>query len=109
MEGKEYTSIDQLPLVLSVAQLAAVLGIGINSAYQLVRSNIIRSIRIGRQYKIPRNALEAYLYCTPKTFAVTQVVIGLPLATVAKVFFPIGTRSWKSWMPLPIRLSIFCL
>ena len=53
MEGKEYTSIDQLPLVLSVAQLAAVLGIGINSAYQLVRSNIIRSIRIGRQYKIP--------------------------------------------------------
>ena len=49
------------------------------------------------------------LYCTPKTFAVTQVVIGLPLATVAKVFFPIGTRSWKSWMPLPIRLSIFCL
>lgn len=38
MEGKEYTSIDQLPLVLSVAQLAAVLGIGINSAYQLVRS-----------------------------------------------------------------------
>ncbi len=61
MEGKEYTSIDQLPLVLSVAQLAAVLGIGINSAYQLVRSNIIRSIRIGRQYKIPRNALEAHL------------------------------------------------
>ena len=36
MKCKEYTSIDQLPLVLTVDQLAAVLGIGINSAYQLV-------------------------------------------------------------------------
>lgn len=61
MECKEYTSIDQLPLVLSVEQLAAVLGIGVNSAYQLVRSEVIRSVRIGRQYKIPKGALEAYL------------------------------------------------
>lgn len=57
----EYTSIDQLPLVLSVEQLAAVLGIGINSAYQLVRSGQVGSIRIGRQYKIPKSALEIYL------------------------------------------------
>jgi len=57
----EYTSFEQLPLVLSVEQLAAVLGIGINSAYQLVRSGRVGSLRIGRQYKIPRNALEAYL------------------------------------------------
>ena len=61
MEGKEYTSIDQLPLVLTVDQLAAVLGIGINSAYQLVRSGQVGSIRIGRQYKITKNALETYL------------------------------------------------
>ena len=61
MKCKEYTSIDQLPLVLSVAQLAAVLGIGINSAYQLVRSGQVGSIRIGRQYKITKNALETYL------------------------------------------------
>ena len=61
MEKKEYTSLSQLPLVLTVGDLAAVLGIGINSAYELVRSESIRSIRIGRQYKIPKNALEAYL------------------------------------------------
>lgn len=61
MKCKEYTSIDQLPLVLTVDQLAAVLGIGINSAYQLVRSGRVGSLRIGRQYKIPRNALETYL------------------------------------------------
>lgn len=61
MKHKEYTDFDQLPLVLSVTQLAAILGIGINSAYELVRSECIRSVRIGRQYKIPRNALEAFL------------------------------------------------
>lgn len=61
MECKEYTSIDQLPLVLSVEQLAAVLGVGLNNAYQLVRSEAIRSVRIGRQYKIPKDALKAYL------------------------------------------------
>ena len=60
-ENTEYRSLDQLPLVLSVEQLAAVLGVGINSAYQLVRSGQVGSIRIGRQYKIPKNALEIYL------------------------------------------------
>lgn len=54
-ENAEYRSLDQLPLVLSV------LGVGINSAYQLVRSGQVGSIRIGRQYKIPKNALETYL------------------------------------------------
>ena len=58
---KKYTSIDQLPLVLSVEDLADVLGIGINSAYELVRSGKVGSIRIGRQYQIPKNALETYL------------------------------------------------
>ena len=61
MKCKEYTSLDQLPLVLKVGQLAAVLGVGINSAYEMVRSEKIRSVRIGRQYKIPKKALEDYL------------------------------------------------
>ena len=61
MENKKYTNIEQLPLVLSVEQLADVLGIGLNNAYQLVRSSSIRSVRIGRQYQIPKDALEVYL------------------------------------------------
>ena len=64
MESKKYTSIEQLPLVLSVEQLAAVLGIGINTAYDLVRSKSIRSLHIGRQYKIPKDALEVFLSAT---------------------------------------------
>ena len=58
---KKYTSIDQLPLVLSVEDLADVLGIGSNRADVVVMSGKAGSIRIGRQYKIPKNALETYL------------------------------------------------
>lgn len=61
MKSKKYTSTDQIPLVLSVGDLTSVLGIGINAAYELVRSGRVRSLRIGRQYKIPKNALEDYL------------------------------------------------
>ena len=38
-----------------------ILGIGRNTAYELVRSGKIRSIRIGRQLRIPKDALAAYL------------------------------------------------
>lgn len=33
------------------------LGIGRNTAYELIRSGQIRSVRIGRQIRIPREAL----------------------------------------------------
>lgn len=52
---------DNLPVVLSVQQLAAVLQIGRNSAYELVKSGQIRSIRIGRTIRIPQTALFDYL------------------------------------------------
>ena len=41
----EYTEYAQLPIVLSVEQVAKVLGIGKNTAYELVRSGRIRSVR----------------------------------------------------------------
>ena len=56
-----YKNIEQLPLVLNVTQLAEVLGIGLNQAYGLVRSGKSRSIRIGRQYEIPKDALSKFL------------------------------------------------
>lgn len=57
----DYTNIDQLPLVLSVDQLAKVLCIGKNSAYDLVRSGRIKSTRIGHQIRIPKTALREFL------------------------------------------------
>lgn len=50
-----------LPLVLKVEDLMQVLYIGRNTAYRLVRSGKIYSVRVGRSYRIPRDALEEYL------------------------------------------------
>lgn len=54
-------SVEELPLVLRVEDLSMVLGIGRNTAYELVRSGQIRSIRIGRQLRIPRDELQRFL------------------------------------------------
>lgn len=56
----DYRSFDDLPLTLRVEDLMPILGIGRNTAYELVRSGKIRSIRIGRQLRIPKDALVAY-------------------------------------------------
>lgn len=60
MENK-YHSFDELPLTLRVEELMPVLGIGRNTAYELVRCGKIRSIRIGKQLRIPKQALIDYL------------------------------------------------
>ncbi len=51
------TSFDDLPLTLRVEELIPILGIGRNTAYELVRSGQIRSIRIGRQLRVPKDAV----------------------------------------------------
>ena len=52
---------EELPLTLHVKELATLLSVSRNSAYALVRSRKIRSIRVGRCYIIPREALAEYL------------------------------------------------
>ena len=56
-----YRSLDELPLALRVEELMPILGIGRNTAYELVRSGQIRSIKIGRQIRVPRDAVAEYL------------------------------------------------
>lgn len=53
--------LEELPLVLHVKDLPKILCISHNTAYNLVRSGEIRSIRVGRNYLIPRDALADYL------------------------------------------------
>lgn len=60
MENK-YRSFDDLPLALRVEDLMPILGIGRNTAYELVRSRKIRSIKIGRKIRIPCDAVVEYL------------------------------------------------
>ena len=57
----EYRSFDDLPLTLRVEDLMPILGVGRNTAYELVRSRQVRSIRIGRQIRIPKDAVLEYL------------------------------------------------
>ena len=56
-----YFNLEDIPLVLRVEDLSRALGIGRNTAYELVRSGQIRSIRIGRQLRIPRDELQRFL------------------------------------------------
>ena len=58
---KNFLNPEQFPLVFRVEDLMPILSIGRNSAYALVRSGAIRSVRIGRQLRIPRDALEEFL------------------------------------------------
>ena len=51
----------ELPVTLRVEDLMPILGIGRNTAYELIRSGQIRSVRIGRQIRIPRDALLEFL------------------------------------------------
>lgn len=56
-----YHDLQDLPVTLRVEELMPILGIGRNTAYELIRSGQIRSIRIGRQIRIPRDALLEFL------------------------------------------------
>lgn len=55
------TSFDDLPLTLRVEELMPILGIGRNTAYELIRSGQIRSIRVGRQLRVPKDAVLDFL------------------------------------------------
>ena len=57
----EYNFLDELPLVLRVEDLIPILDIGRNTAYELVHSGQIRSVKVGRQIRIPRDAVVEFL------------------------------------------------
>ena len=59
--NQKYTSVEELPLALRVEDLMPILDIGRNTAYELVRSGKIRSVKVGRQLRIPRDAVVEFL------------------------------------------------
>ena len=62
----KFRSLDDLPLVLRVEDLMPVLDIGRNTAYELIRSGQIRSVRVGRKLRIPKQAVEDFLAGKPR-------------------------------------------
>mgnify|MGYP002796369216 FL=1 len=63
MAEKRYTSFDELPLTLTVPEVAEVLDIGRNTAYEIVRSGDMPSRRIGKrgQIRVLKYDLERYM------------------------------------------------
>lgn len=48
-------------LTLTVAEVAQMLGIGLNNAYSLVGSGRLPSVKIGRQIRVSKKVLEDWL------------------------------------------------
>lgn len=61
MEKEIYKSFDELPIMLSVNQLANVLGISRTSSYDLVRSKDFPSITIGSRIVVPKDELMIWI------------------------------------------------
>lgn len=51
---------------LTVAETAEYIGLGRNKTYQLINEKTIPSIKLGRQFKIPKIALDQWLLETAK-------------------------------------------
>ena len=49
------------PDLVDINQLKEMLGIGITLAYRLVKNNTIQALKVGREYKIPKRNVIAYL------------------------------------------------
>ena len=52
---------EPFPLLMHVEDLVPVLGITRNAAYMLVRTGQIRCLRLGRNIRIPRGAMEEFI------------------------------------------------
>lgn len=58
--------------ILTVDILMEMLGIGRNSAYHLLKSNQIKSIKIGRSYRIPKLSVQEFIMDKTKLSRVTE-------------------------------------
>jgi excisionase family DNA binding protein len=53
--------------VLTVMEMAGVLRIGKNAAYDLVKSGAVASVRVGKKYLVPKNCIFDFLKAMPYT------------------------------------------
>ena len=56
-----YRTLDDVPLVVSVPELARILRVSRNTAYAMVRCGQIHAIRAGTQIRFPKKSIEMYL------------------------------------------------
>ena len=56
-----YMNFESMPLVIDVVDVADTLKIGRNKAYELIQEGKLRSVKIGNQYRIPRESFIDFL------------------------------------------------
>ena len=61
MKQVQYKSFEELPLMLSVPEVASVLGISRAGAYELVKSKGFPAMTIGSRIIVPRDKLIAWI------------------------------------------------
>ena len=61
MKKTQYTSYDQLPLMLSVPDVSQVLGISLAGTYELVRSDDFPALKIGSRIVVPKDKFIAWI------------------------------------------------
>lgn len=61
MKEVKYKSYDELPLMLSVPEVAAVLGISRAGAYELARSKGFPALNIGSRIVVPKDKFIAWI------------------------------------------------
>ena len=61
MKKETFKSYEELPLMLSVPEMAAALGISRAGAYELARSEGFHALRIGNRIVIPKDKLQEWV------------------------------------------------
>ena len=61
MKKTQYTSYDQLPLMLTVPDVSQVLGISLAGTYELVRSDGFPALKIGSMIVVPKEKFIAWI------------------------------------------------
>ena len=61
MDKVAFRQVGELPLVLTPMDIAAVLGISRNTAYELIHSEDFPILRVGKQYRVSRKRFLTWL------------------------------------------------
>lgn len=61
MDRVAFRKVEELPLVLTPMDIAAVLGISRNTAYELIHSKDFPILRVGKQYRVSRRRFLTWL------------------------------------------------
>ena len=61
MDRVAFRKVEELPLVLTPMDIAAVLGISHNTAYELIHSEDFPILRVGKQYRVSRKRFLTWL------------------------------------------------